>query len=185
MYAMELQSDSTLQPQNNNYVRLNTCDYDQTLVVFVLTGAVFLCAFATNSFNCHFNFVYNVLRGVWFLLEGENKVGTATDLFAAFAYEVRMLVVMRIVGATFRTKCIYRSAIGYINGVCNTILDKGLQCAVDGYPVGRVEEVLYFSERQIAVLRNHLFKHQHAHGCWFDGVAFENFDYVGVHRNII
>ena len=95
--------------------------------------------FTTNSFNCHFNFVYNVLRGVWFLLEGENKVSTANDLFATFANEVWVFVVMRIVGATFRAKRVYRSAVSYIDGMCNAILDKGLQCAVNGYPVGRVE----------------------------------------------
>ena len=141
--------------------------------------------FTTNSFNCHFNFVYNVLRGVWFLLEGENKVSTANDLFATFANEVWVFVVMRIVGATFRAKRVYRSAVSYIDGMCNAILDKGLQCAVNGYPVGRVEEVLHFGKRQIATLRNHLFEHQHAHGRWLYGVAFEYFDYVGVHRNII
>jgi len=148
-------------------------------------GADLFGAFAANSFNRHFNFVYNVLRSVWFLLEAENKVGTANDLFTAFANEVWMLVIMRIVSATFRTKCVYRPAVGNIYGMCNAILDKGLQCAVNGYPVGRVEEGLHFCKRQIAALCNHLFEYQHAHGRWFDGVAFENFDYVGVHRNII
>ena len=71
------------------------------------------------------------------MLEAENKVGTATDLFAAFANEVWMLIIMCVVGATFGTKRVYRSAVGYIDGMCNAILDKGLQCAVNGYPVGR------------------------------------------------
>jgi hypothetical protein len=148
-------------------------------------AGVFVDTFPANAFNCHFDFVYNVLRGIWFLLEGENKVCTANDSFAAFANEVRMFVVVCIVGATFRTKCIYRSAVGYIDRMCNAVLDKGLQCAIDGYPVGRVEEVLHFGKRQVPVLRNHLFQYQHAHGRWFYGVAFEYFDYVGVHRNII
>lgn len=119
------------------------------------------------------------------MLEGENKVGTATDLFAAFANKVWMLIIMCVVGATFGTKRVYRSVVGYIDGVCNAILDKGLQCAVNSYPVGRVEEALHFGKRQIAALRNHLFEHQHAHGCWFYSITFEDFDYVGVHRNII
>lgn len=107
---------------------------------------VLVDTFATNSFNRHFNFVYNVLRGVRFLLEGKNKIGAADNFFAVFAYEMWMLIHVGIVCASVVTKCVHRAVVGCVDGVCNTILDKSLQGAVNGYAVGRVEEVLDFGE---------------------------------------
>jgi len=108
--------------------------------------AVLFVAFPANTFNRHFNFVYNVLRGVRFLLEGKNKIGAAGNFFAVFAYEMWMLIHVGIVCAAVVTKCVHRAVVGCVDGMCNAIFYKSLQGPVNGCAVGGVEEVLDFGE---------------------------------------
>jgi hypothetical protein len=125
--------------------------------------------------------MYNILGGIWFLPEGERKIGAATYFFAIFANKVWVLIFVRLMRAAAEAQRIYRSTTDGINRMRNAVFYKGLQSAVNSYTVGGVEEVLNFGERQVLVLRNHLLQHQHTHRCRLYIVVFKYFNDVGIH----
>jgi len=65
--------------------------------------SLFGCTFRANTFDCNFYFMYNILWSIWFLVEGERKVGAATYFFTVFANKVWMFIFMRLMSAASGT----------------------------------------------------------------------------------